>query len=78
MPKFHIYELVSGSSRPVAIYVPDEMNATIDEITVYANKNFEVPEGEAFFFPENGNVQELELPMENVVELLHTKNHYKP
>ena len=79
MTKFHIYELISESSdRPAMIYVPDEMNASIEDITAYANKHFAAPEGESFFFPENGNVQELELPMENVVELLHTKNHYKP
>ena len=79
MPKFRIYELTNDTSRyPVAIYVPEEINASADDVVAYANKNFCGPSDAPLSLAESGNVQTLELTMEDTVALLHTKNHYKP
>lgn len=85
MPKFRRYELYTRSgthaiaaNHPAVIYVPEEFDVTTEDIISYANRKFDAPEGEVFFFAEDGCAQELELPMENVVQLLHTKHHYKP
>jgi len=85
MPKFRKYKLITGYGGhaltpcdPIVIYVPDESDAGIDEVVAYANANFYAPKDEPYFFPEGGDIQTLELTMEETAKILPTKHHYKP